>query len=248
VAVRDDGNGRPPLDQDEVVRVPVELLAEPGVTAAPIRVYAPVRRRIGFEPAADNFLIAWPSVATIASETGLNRTSVIRALRWLEDRDYVLRDRRPNRSSVYTVIVWRSWFQELVEMHGRAEAIRLLRKRMEEAGDASRRGQARTAGRANRPSGTDFRPEVAPVPPTNPEGWPGCDRPGGLDATDPVASTPPRSVDQGICGSENRGAPTGAPLSVVPTADSEEERLRVQREGLAMVRTLAKEKEWSERR
>lgn len=237
------------------MRVPLDLLAEPGATVSPIRVYGTIRSRAGFEPAAENFLVAWPSVTTIARETGLSRATVIRTLRWLEDRDYILHDRRPNRSSMYTVIVWRAWFQELIRLHGRAEAIRLLRRRMGEAGDASRRDQSREAGERSARQARDSArksqacdlPQEGAVRESQ-----ACDLPGSKDATSRVSGMRPRSVDQENCGSENRGASGDAPLSVLPirpeagNPDPNEKRRRRHEEhwegATEMVKALAREK------
>lgn len=216
--MRPDGNGRPPLEQDEVVRVPVELLAESGVTAGAIRVYAAIRRRVGFEPTAENFLTCYPSVPKIAEDAGLHEKTVVEAIRWLANRDYLLRDRRPNRSSVYTLIVRRVWFRENAEREGRAHATARYRVWMTEMADESRRGQARVAGDRNprqerdsgRKSPGDYRPERRE---------PGDSLGGSAETPSGVAGRLPRTGFKGNCGSENRGAPTGAPLALIPSRE-----------------------------
>ena len=135
-------DGRPTIDKEPEVRIPHGLLQEPGVTGAHIRCYAAVRARAGFEPAAENFMQSWPSVATIADDASVNRATVIRSVRWLEDRDYLLVERRPNRSSLYTVVCWPIWYRDMARRFGRAEAWGELRERMDELDRESRSGQA----------------------------------------------------------------------------------------------------------
>lgn len=213
--------GRPALEQDVVIRVPLALLRETGITAATVKVYAAIRSRCGFEPAADNFMRAWPSVTTIARDAGIARASALRGIEWLEQRDYLLVERRPNRSSVYLLIVWREWFLGLIRQSGRAAAWEQLESRIDELADKSRSGQAEaTAGvrkadrfkrntsrarpTARKSQGSDRHAEsTAGGIAADTGGYQGCDRPGSRDDTGVVSGMRPRTVDQDL-GSKNR--------------------------------------------
>jgi hypothetical protein len=227
-----NGNGRPPLEQDDVVRLPVELMAEPDVTLGIIRVYAAIRRRVGFEPAdEENFLIAWPSITWIAERARVHRATVIEAVRFLADRDYILVERRPNRSSVYNLIVRRTWFRE----NGRGDAaIRAYRSWMRDMADESRRSQAREAGERNsrqtldsaRKSPPDDRPERKSPVGDRPDAQtsPGDDLGSRQETTDPVAGRRPISVDHG---SVDQGSVVRvAPLALVPSREPDRELAR----------------------
>lgn len=54
--------------------------------------------------AADSEGVCWPSIDRIAGDTRLGRSTVMRALRGLEDDGYVLRRRRRSSSSVFTIV------------------------------------------------------------------------------------------------------------------------------------------------
>ncbi len=219
-----EGSGRPALDQDPVVRIPIDLLDDPGVTLGIIRVYAAIRRRVGFEPAADNFLVAWPSVTTIAKDAALHRATVMEATAWLNDRDYIIRQRRPNQSSDFLVIVRRSWFREVAAHEGRVEAIRKFDMWRVEAARESRRHQARAAGERRarhepspgRKSPAGDRPAVR-----NDGASPGADFGSRLETTSVVATGRPRTVDHRICVPRNRGAAAAAPA--LPHEDQQQD-------------------------
>jgi hypothetical protein len=145
--MRRDGSARPALDQDPVARIPIELLSERGVTLGIVRVYAALRRRVGFEPAAENYLVSWPSITTISRDAGVSVRAVVRAAAWLDARDYLVidRGRGPGGVNLYRVIAWRTWFRDLGVREGRHEAIRAFDARRAALGDLSRRGQAEAA-------------------------------------------------------------------------------------------------------
>jgi hypothetical protein len=128
-----------------VVRIPRDLLGEPEVTLGVIRVYAALRQRVGFEPAAENYLICWPSVATTARDAGLHRATVIQAIAWLAQRDYVIVQRNPRRASSYLVVPWRAQYRRIIVERGRAEAIRWLLSERNHLAEESRSGQAEAA-------------------------------------------------------------------------------------------------------
>ncbi len=224
--MRDDGNGRPPLDQDDTVRVPVELLAEPGITFAIIRVYGAIRSHVGFEPCAENFLIAWLCVATIAAEARVHRSTAAEAIGWLHDRDYLHRDERPGRSSVMLIIVRRAEFKEAAKLRGnarhegRATALRTYRAWMAEMAEESRRAQARAAGTRNarqeRASG-----RVSPGDDTPGEVSPGGEGGYRREARGGIAARRPRTVDQGTVDQGTVVRRGGAPLAPFPSREPE---------------------------
>ena len=227
--MRDEG--RPRLEKEPEVRIPFELLQEPGVTGAHIRCYAAIRARAGFEPAADNFLRSWPSVATIAQDASMNRATVIRSVEWLEGRDFLLVERRPNRSSEYTILCWRGWYRDLVRRFGRAEAWELLRERMNELDQESRSGQAEAAmqnPRQKRATGRKSHGRDRLVVSDRRGRTEATDQSQGGDpgsrsgATPVVASVRPRTEIKELglsnCVKKNRGAATAAPVHVSHTS------------------------------
>ena len=210
------------------MRIPEPLLRERGVTLANIQVYAAIRARVGFEPSADNYLISWPSLSTIAADTGVHRTTAIRAIGWLDARDYLVRFRRPHRSSQYLIIPRREKFQESVSLRGRQAAIQELENWREEMADDSRAGQATKArersvggtghrGRKSHPrypqsaaSDGESHPRDHVVAPTLPDQPQPCDRPSsGAAALNCVS----KNWVSENCDPQNRGAADAARLA-----------------------------------
>jgi hypothetical protein len=210
--VRDDCSSRTPLDKDPEDRIPRSLWRETRVTLAAVRVYAAIRSRAGFEPAAENFLIAWPGEKTIGKDAGVSTASVIRSVNLLDSLDYLIVERGagPNGCNRYGVIIHRERFMDVAARYGRAEAIYDFHRSRAQAGAKSRKTQAKGAERNARQygdSGQKLQPCNQPgegVAPVQPGGLHGCEIGGVTDAT--------RSVDQGNCGSGIRGAAGAAPV------------------------------------
>jgi len=223
---------RPPLDQDDCVRVPIDLLREQGVTAAIIRVYGAIRHHAGFEAAADNFLKSWPSVRTIAREAGVSRASVIRAVAWLGERDYLVHDRRPNRSSDFSIITNRSRFREIAAREGRAGAIHDFEVWRGEKARLSRQSQAKAAA-ARMPvqaRGPARRSHPCDRPGDNGDGRSQPQELGGISGEPSgVSAVNSGSVDQVIRASEIRGAADATPReSVGDQLDDDKRRTNAQ--------------------
>ncbi len=210
--MRGDGSGRPALDQDPVVRIPRELFSEPGVTLGIIRVYAALRRRAGFEPAAENFLLCWPSVETVARDAGVHRATVISAIDFLHTRDFFVRSRRPNRSNMFMLIVHRAWFREMTNRYGRHRAIEEFESWRIAQDRPSRQGQAKAARQREQQHADEAQFSGRKSPPHDRpregDDWQSSafDLPGRPGTTSGVACMRPRTVDQKNCVTENRGA------------------------------------------
>ena len=226
LGVKGDDSGRPSLDQDLVVRIPIDLLRETGVTMATVKVYAAIRSRVGFEPAAENFMIAWPNERTIAREARVSRAAVIRAVKWLDDHDYIIHDRRPNTSCLFMVIFRRTWFQQVTAQHSRAEAIRCFNDLRSELGGESRHGQAaaacqRRSARHTQSSGRKSQTcnlgvnEGGGGSAVTPLRSQARDTPGSTGTTSEVAAVQHGSVDQVSVRSVIRGAPKAPPASAL---------------------------------
>ena len=225
--MRGDGSGRPALDQDPVDRIPRELFEEAGLTLGIIRVYAALRRRIGFEPAAKNYLECWPSLTTIGRDARVHRATAIEAIAWLTQRDYVLTVRNPRQSNTYVIVPWREQYRQIIAKCGRAEAIQWLMEQREQRAHASRRGQAAAADqrrgrelpprwfqRSADPGSREMRKahNNHRTTPVSAQKSPGDDLRSRRQTTPLVAGRRPRTVDQMNCVTENRGA-TGIALS-----------------------------------
>ncbi len=195
--MKSDGSGQPRIEKDLEIRIPKELFHEPGVTLATVKVYAAIRSRVGFEPTAENFLIAWPALQTIAEDAGVSRDSAIDAVRFLQDLDYLYVERRSNRSSVYMVIVRRIWFRDMIAKRGRSYALHEFEKWRQELADERRSGQAEAASerrpRQERNSGRKWNARHSPVTSATPllQRSEGSDLGSGVDPTSVVGAAPP---------------------------------------------------------
>ncbi|HYV18612.1 MAG TPA: hypothetical protein VFC25_06255 [Verrucomicrobiae bacterium] len=216
-------------------RVPPALWTEPGVRFSYVKAYAAIRRRCGFDPAAENYLMSWPSTETIAAEAGLDRITVVKSIRWLDDHDFIFHQVRPNKTSVYVVIDDRERFRATRHATSKANAIEELVAFREAQADESRSAHAAAAHlRRRKRVATSAAGPVLQATGLLPGGQP----PGSRQDNHPVAGRTDRSVDQGSVdqGTESQGSvarPGPSRLSAVPRLNESDDQA-----GVAVFRVL----------
>ena len=116
--------------------------------------YTALKSFTSLEPANENYSRCFPSIPAICAVYNQGRRTVFRCLQWLEQNDYLCREREhcQRGSTLYTLILRREWFQQIHRKEGREEAIRQYEAwiverqaaaRGEGASEARRRGDKR---------------------------------------------------------------------------------------------------------
>jgi hypothetical protein len=171
----------PIQDRDTFISVPTTLDAihHSDYKSSYYEVHTAIRSRVGTSPKQDNFCVCWPSVESLSEKYGHTRDTICEATAWLEKNGYQFTTRRRRNSNIYTVVIRRERFLELVRLEGPGRAKEDYINWIEEqkAIARGRKGKATVEEEPRERGASDIKAVPFPDP-----GWP--------EVVDPITPSP----------------------------------------------------------